>query len=202
MWRRRSGVEGYDNGPSSESHSNAIIHRARRTSMNEDSEIRDRLTALEGRVSVGLPPALPEAPAPAGGLLARQRHHFRFSFAAAAALTLVVAATAVAGVAIVSGNAHGYQGIENPGQPLAGAQMECMTPPQAAALLAAHGFTDVVWQIESGTSKQGTSTVSATAPEHGYVVPGAILDDGKVHMVVDQRSGAAPAGICPAMAMP
>lgn len=42
-----------------------------------------------------------------------------------------------------------------------------------------------------------------TAPEHGYyVVPGAILPDGKLHMVVDQTSGAQASGVCGAMPMP
>jgi hypothetical protein len=44
--------------------------------------------------------------------------------------------------------------------------------------------------------KPGSKTVTqATAPETGMVVPGAIID-GTLVMVVDQRSGAQPAGVC------
>ena len=101
-------------------------------------------------------------------------------------------ATVAASAAVVANLAHGYPGIENPGQPLAGAHMECMTPPQAAAFLSAHGFTDVVWQVESGGAAKGPGSPSPSRPppEHGYVVPGSVLDDGRLHMVVDQREGA------------
>jgi hypothetical protein len=158
-----------------------------------DTELRERLAAMEGRVP---PVALPALEA------AQHRHHFSLSLSAAALLILVLAATAGA---VAVGNltaVHGYPGIENPGQPLAGAQMECMTPPQAAAFLAARGYT-VVWQVESGTPKAGgTSLTTATPPEHGYVVPGAILEDGKLHMVVDQTTGALGVGACYGMPMP
>jgi hypothetical protein len=163
------------------------------TKMNDETELRQRLAAIESRLPAAVPPPLPTA----------RRHHFALSAASALALVLVFAATAVAGVA-ASGilTPHGWPGIENPGQPLAGAQMECMTPPQAAAFLAAHGYTDVIWQVEAGTDRAGTTTLVTVPPDHGYVVPGAVLDDGKLHMVVDQRAGAEPAGVCGAMPMP
>ena len=73
-----------------------------------------------------------------------------------------------------------------------------MTPPEAAAYLSGHGFTDVVWQVESGTAgKIGRTVQQATPPDHGYVVPGAILSDGKLYMIVDQRTGATGGGACP-----
>ena len=82
--------------------------------------------------------------------------------------------------------------------------MECMSPPQAAAYLAAHGFNDVVWQVESGGRGrgEGATTFVSVPPAHGYVVPGAILDDGKLHMIVDQRDGTEPSGACHGMSMP
>ena len=46
----------------------------------------------------------------------------------------------------------GHRGVQNPGQPLEGAKLECMSPPEAAAYLAERGFTDVVWQVESGVA--------------------------------------------------
>lgn len=124
---------------------------------------------------------------------------------AAPVLVLAMVATAAAG-AVVVGNLTGQaEGIENPGQPLAGARMECMTPPQAAAFLAAHGYTDVVWQVETGdvSTKVGAGSVQQAAPpDHGYVIPGAIVGDGRLHMVVDQRRGATGVGACVGMPMP
>ncbi|MGA3057421.1 MAG: hypothetical protein ABSE70_05205 [Candidatus Limnocylindrales bacterium] len=162
--------------------------------MNDERDLKDRLTAIEGRAPAFEPPPL----------AARRRRPLALSLAAATLLVLVVATTAVAGVAVVSGMVRGYPGIENPGQPLAGATMECMSPPQAAAYLAAHGFTDVVWQVESGGpgKPDGSTTLVSTPPAHGYVVPGAILDDGKPHMIVDQRPGATGTGVCSGMPMP
>jgi hypothetical protein len=163
------------------------------TDMKDETELRDRLASIESRI--------PAFPAPE--LATARRHHFSLSVASAGLLVLAFAAT-VAGAVVVSGLTAGQApGIENPGQPLEGARMECMTPPDAAAFLAAHGYTDVVWQIEAGLDKDGHSTTFAsTPPAHGFVVPGAILDDGKLHMVIDQRPGTQTAGVCGAMSMP
>ena len=149
---------------------------------------------MEGRAPAFEPPAIP----------ARRHRSVAMSFAMAAVLALAVAATAAAGVALVGSMGQGHPGIENPGQPLFGANLECMTPPQAAAYLAAHGYSDVVWQIESGGlgKSQGTTVLSSVAPEHGFVVPGSVVEDGKLHMVIDQRSGATGVGACVAMPMP
>jgi hypothetical protein len=165
--------------------------------MNEfESELDGRLAAFADRAPGGEPPSL-------AGRRGR-RSRFGLALALVPALLLASVATVAAGVVITGIGGHSAPGIENPGQPLAGANMECMTPPQAAAFLAAHGYTDVVWQVESGTTAKdgGTSVQQATPPDHGYVVPGAILDDGKLHMVVDQRTGAVGAGICNGMPMP
>jgi hypothetical protein len=159
-----------------------------------DPDLKDRLSAIESRA--------PSFEAPQLG--ARRQRHFGLSLVSAAVLLLAVAATAVAGAVVVGGMVHGYPGVENPGQPLAGANLECMTPPQAAAYLTAHGFSKVVWQVESGGTGrgQGTTTFVAVPPAHGYVVPGAILDDGNLHMIVDQRAGTSGTGACFGMPMP
>ncbi len=164
-----------------------------------DQDLSARLAALEGRAPAsGGPPVLP----------GRHRRRFALPIALAPALALAVVATTAAGV-VVSQLAQSHPGIENPGQPLAGAEMECMTPPEAAAFLAGHGFTDVDWQVESGAvigadGGKGTSSTThqSIAPTHGYVIPGALLDDGQVIMVVDQRVGATGVGACVGIPMP
>ncbi|MGZ6269246.1 MAG: hypothetical protein ACXWMU_01590 [Candidatus Limnocylindrales bacterium] len=104
----------------------------------------------------------------------------------------MAATTVVGGAVIVSGAGRGWPGVENPGQPLHGANLECMTPPQAEAYLTAHGFADTVWQVE----RDGLAAVQAsTPPEHGYVVPGSIID-GVLIMIVDQRASATGTGDC------
>jgi hypothetical protein len=159
------------------------------------TDLVTRLAALEARVPAPSRPALPVEGA---------RRRRLAPIALAPVLVLALAATAVAGGAIVGRLAEGHPGIENPGQPMAGAGMACMTPPEAAAALAAHGFTRVDWQVERGdiAAKTGTSTHQATAPEHGFVIPGSVLEDGSVIMVVDQRVGATGAGDCAGERMP
>jgi hypothetical protein len=159
--------------------------------MTSDRDLGKRLAAMESRVNAVAPP----------DLHTRRSRRTVLSLMAAPLLILAVAGTAVAGITIVN-QAHGAPGVENQGQPLYGAQMECMTPPQAAAYIAAHGITKVTWQVESdapapvGAVKPGSRTVvQATAPQTGIVVPGAIVD-GTLLMVVDQRSGAQPSGVC------
>ena len=171
------------------------------TKLDLDHALATRLQALEASApSTDRPPTLPARRRP--GRLAA-------SMAMAPVLALAIAATTAAGALVVSGLVRGYPGIENPGQPLAGAHMECMTPPEAAAFLAAHGFTRVDWQVEAGdpTAKVGdqvamTSVHQPTPPEHGYVIPGSLLDDGSVIMVVDQREGATGVGACFGQPMP
>ncbi len=159
-------------------------------------DIASRLAALEARI-----PVTAELPA-----LSRQvRRRKLFAPAAlAAVLVLAMVASAAAGGAVVASLVHGYPGVQNPGQPLEGAKLECMTPPEAAAYLEDHGFTDVVWQVESGVSgqKSGASVQQPSPPEHGYVVPGAILSDGRLYMIVDQREGATGGGACPDLPTP
>jgi hypothetical protein len=164
-------------------------------------DIDTRLAALEARA-----PGRDDPPA-----LARPSRRRRFStpLVLASALVLVAVASAAAGGAIVATLVESAPGVQNPGQPLEGANLECMSPPDAAAYLAEHGFTDVVWQVEtgvsgekSGSSGSGSSVQVATPPDHGYVVPGAILSDGKLYMIVDQRTGGTGGGACPDLPMP
>ena len=159
---------------------------------DDDSDLVNRLAALEARApAASTPPALPTR---------GRRGRFAISMAMAPALVLAIVATTAA---------QEHEGIQNPGQPLAGAHMECMSPPEAHAFLAAHGFGTVDWQVESGTTVtpdggKGSSTTAhqTTPPEHGYVIPGSLLDDGTVIMVADQRTGATGVGDCYGSPMP
>lgn len=161
-----------------------------------DNELDQRLVSLAERAPGGESPSL-----------ARTRRGHRgpvgLSLTLAVALALGSVATAGAAAVVIGQLARATPGIENAGQPLHGANLECMTPPEAAAYLAAHGFTAVVWQVESGDgSKTGSSSVQQAAPpEHGFVVPGSIVD-GQLLMVVDQRVGASGVGACHGMPMP
>lgn len=161
-----------------------------------DLDLETRLAALEARA-----PGRDDPPALTRG----RRGRLAVPMTMAPLLVLAMVATVAAGAVVVGNLAEGHEGIENPGQPLAGANMECMTPPEAAAFLASRGFTHVVWQVESGdaSSKEGSRSVQQSLPpEHGYVVPGAILDDGLLHMIVDQRVGATGGGACFGQPMP
>jgi hypothetical protein len=165
--------------------------------MNDtDTDLDARLSALEARA-----PGRDDPPP----LVRARRGRFAIPMTAAPILVLAMVATVAAGAVVVGTLAEGHEGIENPGQPLAGANMECMTPPQAAAFLAAHGYTDVVWQVEAGdvSTKEGASSVNQAAPpEHGFVIPGAVAGDGRLHMVIDQRRGATGVGACFGRPMP
>jgi hypothetical protein len=170
-----------------------------------DFDLSRRLAALEARApGSATPPALPHRGRRIG------RGGFAVSMAMAPILVLALVATTTAGAIVVSNLVKGHPGIQNPGQPLAGAHMECMTPPEAAAFLAAHGFTTVDWQVEAGDATvaagggKGTTTSvhRPTPPEHGFVIPGSILDDGSVIMVIDQRVGASGVGDCFGKPMP
>jgi hypothetical protein len=161
-----------------------------------DREIDDRLGAMVERA--------PGRDDPPRLTATGRRRRLGLSLATAPILVLAFVATATAGVLVARNLARGQEGIENPGQPLAGATMECMSPPEAARFLAGRGFTRVVWQVETGdvaTKTGGGSVQQAVAPAHGYVVPGALID-GTVYMVVDQRVGATAVGACFGMPMP
>jgi hypothetical protein len=165
-----------------------------------DLELSTRLAALEARAPVDpTPPALPSR---------RRRGRLAVPIAMAPVLVLALVATAT-GAAVVSNFVRGYPGIQNPGQPMAGVHMECMSPQEAASALAAHGFTRVVWQVEAGDPNGKIGAQDATTsvqqnmpPEHGFVIPGSLQDDGSVLMVVDQRVEATGVGDCFGHPMP
>lgn len=155
-----------------------------------------RLCALEARAPApGLPPSL----APSA---VRPGRRFATPLLVAGGLMLVLGASVATGRLIPENEAIGHEGIENPGQPLQGANMECMNPPEAERFLARKGYRDVVWQVESGPLRGGRTVLQSKAPEHGFVIPGAVFDDGKLHMVVDQREGSTGVGDCVWMEMP
>ncbi len=163
-----------------------------------NDELDRRLAALEARA-----PAIGQAPALSPARTHRPRRSASLALVAGG-LTLLVGASAVAGTAVLQGlQAKGYPGVENRGQPLHGTQLECMSPPDAERFLARKGFDDVLWQVESGKDKDGRSisTQQRSAPAHGYVVPGSIID-GTLYMVVDQRADASGVGDCVDMRMP
>ena len=169
--------------------------------MNDDTELAARLAALEAQAPTGAEPP---------SLSARgRRGRIALPVAMAPLLVFAAVATVAAGAAVIARTAEGYPGIENPGQPLEGAAMECMTPPSAAAFLSAHGFSRVDWQVETGTvlsadgGKGSSSSIHvSTPPAHGYVIPGSLRPDGSVVMVVDQRDGATGVGACFGEPMP
>ncbi len=164
-----------------------------------DTDLDTRLAALAARA-----PGRDDPPALTGG---HRRGRFAIPVTVGPLLVMAMVATA-AGGAVVAVNqlVRGYPGIENPGQPLEGAGLECMSPPEAATYLTARGYADVVWQVEAGDAAgskgASTSVQQATPPQHGFVIPGAVLDDGKLHIVVDQRKGASGMGACFGMPMP
>ena len=169
---------------------------------HDDLDLSSRLAALEaGAPANATPPVLPKR---------RRPGRFAVPIAMAPVFVLAIVATTAAGAVVVANLAvEGRPGIQNPGQPLAGAHMECMSPPEADAFLADHGFAVVHWQVESGTAvapdggKGSSRTVHQdTPPEHGYVVPGSLLDDGSVIMVADQRADATGTGHCFGHPMP
>jgi hypothetical protein len=161
----------------------------REFTMHADDDLKARLTAIEGRA-----PAFEPPPISVG-----RRRRLTLSLGSAMLLVFVLAAVAVAGAIVVRTDVRGYPGVENPGQPLAGVHLECMSPPQAAAYLATRGYTHVLWQVDSGT---GEPTFSTAAPTHGYVVAGFIDDNGQLNMLVDQRTGSSGSGACAGMTMP
>jgi hypothetical protein len=173
-----------------------------------DAELGSRLATLEA-----------DAPASELGSGWKSRRGRRSpipSLAGAVILSLAVAGVALAGT-VWSGAlvlpwttdrlpANFHPAAENPGQPLAGANLECMAPRQAADYLAAHGFAKVVWEVDRdattpGGQQQQPEVRQSTPPEHGYVIPGAIVD-GTLTIVIDQRAAARGAGTCAGAPMP
>jgi hypothetical protein len=148
-----------------------------------DVELDERLGQLEARVPGAEPPTLRGQ---------RRIPQFLGGSLAGAILVLVAATSVVGGAVIVSEAVRGHPSVDSPGQPFFGAGLECMSPPEAEAYLADHGYTNTVWQVErDGAASDHVST----APEHGYVIPGSIID-GVLIMIVDQRASATGTGDC------
>ena len=81
---------------------------------DHDLALDGRLAAMEARgPATAQPPVLPDA---------RKRGRFAVPLAMAPVLVVALVATAAAGTAVVANLAHGYPGIQNPGQPMAGVQ--------------------------------------------------------------------------------
>jgi hypothetical protein len=129
-------------------------------------DLDTRLAAAERHVAVeAAPPALP----------ARGRRGRRsLPLVAAPILVLAFAAVVVAGT--------GLQAIFLKGSvdtSLADAGLECMTPPQAAAWLADHGYKQVVWDsvtAPGGVAVEGKADGSGAQPPQGNPIP--VPNDG------------------------
>lgn len=156
--------------------------------MSSDEELDARLKGLEARI-------------PGTGAPQVEHRHRRVGLAGpsalAAALLFAIVGTTAAAAVVVSGGVRGWEGIENPGQPLHGANLECMTPKQAETFLISHGYKDIVWQVESDSASQQMGA----APDHGYVVPAGLVD-GVLYVGVDQRASSHGVGACSGMPMP
>jgi hypothetical protein len=159
-----------------------------------------RLVAIERRVPVDAPP--PDV-APAR----RRTRRRALALTLAPVLVLAIAATAVAGANLVGTYVIGPTGPVDPA--LAGAGLECMTPPEAAAWLASHGYDTVVWDTVDVTAGGETVPVDAQvapplpsgAPEQVTVVAGgdgsvvgAVPDGGGGITVTGDAVGQAPDG--------
>lgn len=165
-------------------------------SPDDEVDLGLRLTRIVDQLPiVGEPPAY----------LGHRHRRIAGLSATSALVVLLASAVGVAAISTVVGTlVIGHPGIENPGEALPNARLECMSPPEAAQYLTAHGFGSVVWEVQSGDLAQNTdvSTIQTTPPVHGYVVSGAVLEDGGLHMIVDQRVGATGSGKCAQMSMP
>ena len=143
-------------------------------------DIDRRLTDLEASLPItSAPPALPSAPTRRRGLV---------TLAAGGLMVLVLTGTAVAGAVVAGLKADQAPGVENPGQPLAGAQLECMSPPDAARYLARHGFKHVVWQVEFGWCRQGRRLLTPTVDGARARVRHPGIDPGRRQAVHGRRS--------------
>jgi hypothetical protein len=159
--------------------------------MSDDQQLDVRLGCLEARIPGAFAPNVEPKRRPVR-LAGR-------SAVAASLLLLATVATTAAIAVVVSGGVRGWEGIENQGQPLYGANLECMTPKQAEAYLVSHGYRDIVWQIKSDDPSQPLQV--STAPDHGYVIPAGVID-GVMYVGIDQRASGHAVGACYGMPMP
>lgn len=156
--------------------------------MDFELRLRQRLESLEATVPG-------PTRQPARSALAGKRRALRsFALASALVLTAFVSGVAVARDTDPSG-VVGHPGLENAGQPFEGVNLQCMTPPQAQAVIAGKGF-HVIWQIEDrDSSGRGSTTLSTAAPLIG-VVEGGFIEGMTAHVVVSVGTGAVPFDAC------
>ncbi len=147
-----------------------------------DPTVVRRIAAFEASGQWATPPEVPQT---------RGRRVWPIVLGPALAFAIVGSAV---GAVLVTDLVLPHASVEDPGQPLAGAQLECMSPLEARHFLEGRGFADVVWQVERDTGQ--TVDSGSTLSDVGYVIPGSILSDGRLHMIVDARTGATPVGAC------
>lgn len=114
------------------------------------------------------------------------------------AAVFIVAAFAAGGAVgryIAPNEAIGHPGLENPGEPFYGAGLQCMTPPQADAVIKAKGF-EVSWQIENRDAEGNGTTIISTLPPPAGVVEAGFVQGNTAHVVVSIGSGAQPYDWC------
>jgi hypothetical protein len=129
----------------------------------DHDDIATRLAAAEARIPVEAGPPVPAD--------ARRRRRSALALVAAPVLVLALAATAIAGAGAI-GMIVGTTGSEPMDPELLGAGLECMTPPEAAAWLAANGYDQVVWE-SGGTIGSGTIQVGPEPSDLPVIDPGA-----------------------------
>jgi hypothetical protein len=151
------------------------------TMMTHD-DIDTRLAAIEGRVPVEAGP--PEV-APAA---ARRRRRSTLALVAAPILVLAVGATALAGAEVIRIVTTTGSSALDVDDAIATAGLECMTPPEAAAWLAAHGYDDVVWDTSAGHGTIDAGPAASALP---------VLDpDGSLPPAASNTPGEGP-GLVP-----
>jgi hypothetical protein len=128
-------------------------------------DLDTRLAALEDRV--------PAEDAPHFTTAGRPRRHALLSLAAAPILVLALAATAVGAAGVIRIITVSTAAVDQGS--LASAGLECMTPPEAAAWLASHGYDHVLWNTAAG---HGTIGAGAGALPVLPADPGASIDLG------------------------
>lgn len=110
----------------------------------------------------------------------------RLSGVLAGVTAAILIAGATVGGLVLFGVPTGHPGLFGPGRPLYCSGIERMTPPEAAAWLAAHGYV-VTWQIEDVDAP--SSRQSTVPPMSGYIIDG-VLKGNQMTLVVEVGQGA------------
>ena len=155
----------------------------------DDQALNDRLQAFESSVPVmgGPPPS-------------RRPGVSRTRAALVAMAALVVLAGGAAGASGIL-EARDRPGAFNPGQPLHCKGLADMSPREAAAWLADHGYDDVTWQIEDRTpgvpKGQQRSEQSDVAPAKGKIATAVFITRTELIVLVETGPDAIRADDCP-----